>query len=117
MVGLKATDRRELPPTRRPWDFMWCPPWVTTRPWLPRCFQGSDEYHNYSWAVILPFLGCFILFRKRYPTVEGTEHVWAWNKVDGWSGLYVVGCPMCAEIYSERPDDPVDGLPHRLGSA
>jgi hypothetical protein len=79
---------------------MWWAPWRTTRPWLPRFFRGTDEWHNRSVAVVVPFLGTFILFVGPFDR-SGDEHLNAWSSVGGWEGRNVEDCPVCIEMRSD----------------
>lgn len=106
MRDLRGTDPRMLSPPPIPLDLMWWPPWQCTDPWRFHAFRGGDEWHNPSWALIVPLLGGFILFRMRYRRDHLREHLNLWTRDDGWEGLYVIGCPICAEIYH---CDPFDG--------
>jgi hypothetical protein len=83
---------------------MWWSPWTISRPWLPRGIRGSDEWHNLSWGVNVPPFGMFIVFRMRYARDEIHEHLNLWTRNEGWEGLYVIGCQICSEIYSDHPD-------------
>lgn len=42
--------------------FQWWFPWGVTDWRLPRVFRGSDEWCNDSACVVVPPLGCFVLF-------------------------------------------------------
>ena len=68
--------------------FGWWAPWKVTRPWLPRAWLGTDEYHNPAVSVVLPLLGAF--------------HVWFRNWRDDTGGHYSLSpemdapnCPVC----------------------
>lgn len=50
---------------RNRWQYWW--PWSTTRPWLPRYFNGSDENCNLSACFVLPMLGCVVIFWQPGP--------------------------------------------------
>jgi hypothetical protein len=45
---------------RRRWQ--WWFPWGVTDWWRPRAFRGGDEWCNDSACLILPPLGCFVVF-------------------------------------------------------
>jgi hypothetical protein len=47
--------------------WQWWAPWDVVHPWLPRLFTGSDEFCNPSVGVVLPFLGCLVIFYARGP--------------------------------------------------
>ena len=81
--------------------FLWWSPRLVTQPWRPRVFRGCDEWHNPSWAIVLPFLGCFIVFVGReFGRPVGGEHLWAF--VDGgWEGEFVDDCAICGEIKAD----------------
>jgi hypothetical protein len=104
MPPLKATDPRTLYRPRFPLDVMWWTPWTITDPWRPRVFRGCDEWHNKSWALIVPPLGGFVFFRMRYARDHVSEHLNLWTRNEGWEGLYVVGCDICAEVYTTHSD-------------
>lgn len=70
--------------------FMYWWPWGVTRPWLPRVFRGSDEWHNKSVAIVLPLLGCIIFFWEHKFSRYGLPH--------DERNLTVDGCQMCIEI-------------------
>jgi hypothetical protein len=95
---MDPVDPWTLPRPRWPLSIMWWSPWTITRPWLPRWIRGSDEWHNRSWGLIVPPFGGLLVFRMRYARRDGTEHLWAWSKLDGWSGLKVLGCSICTEV-------------------
>lgn len=84
--------------------FTYWPPWSVTRPWLPRAFRGGDEWHNPSWALILPFLGAFIWFRLDWPRVDGGQHLYA-RFMGAWEGVDQPGCLVCAEVRSDFESD------------
>jgi hypothetical protein len=56
---MSLTFRRDGIYRRR---FMWWFPWSVTDWWRPRAFRGGDEWCNDSAALVLPPLGCLVLF-------------------------------------------------------
>jgi hypothetical protein len=42
------------------WQY-WAP-WGVTRPWLPHVFRGGDEWCNDSICLVIPLLGCLVIF-------------------------------------------------------
>lgn len=60
----------------------WWAPWKVARPWLPRGWLGSDEWHNPAVSVALPFLGAF--------------HVWFRNWQDDTDGHHSLAPQMSA---------------------
>lgn len=92
-------DPSALQPPRWPLSLSYWAPWTITRFWLPRWIRGSDEWHNYSYGLVLPF-GAFIVFRVRYRRTEGAEHLNAYHRAFGWDGIRVMGCAICDEIHA-----------------
>lgn len=80
--------------------FMWWKPTNVTNPWKPRFFKGCDEWHNKSYAVIIPFLGCYTWFFGPFSRV-GEVHIYAYNGSEGWSGKYDPNCDICKEIMDD----------------
>lgn len=75
----------------RPLRLGWWAPWKLTRPWLPRAWRGTDEWHNPAVSVVIPPLGAF--------------HVWfdTWrDDTDGHFSLEpqmdAPDCPVCQAI-------------------
>jgi hypothetical protein len=42
--------------------FQWWFPWDVTRWWLPRWFEGGDEWCNVPVCAVIPPFGCFLVF-------------------------------------------------------
>lgn len=104
----ELADREQSPRSlfaKRTWDFMWWRPWNITQPWRPRAFRGSDEWHNPSWCVIVPFLGAFIVFRLDYERTEGGEHLHAYYRDEGWQGVMHIDCEICHQLIVDVNDE------------
>lgn len=83
---------------------MYWTPWSVSRPWLPRANSGTDEWHNRSVYVILPFLGGLAFFWERDFDQTGEEHIASY--FDGaWEGHYDITCGICNEIRSDTEQD------------
>lgn len=107
-MTLQTVHESELEPPHRRWDVMWCWPWDLTRPWLPRWIRGTDEWHNASGGIIIPFVGAVIVYRMRYRRDDPAQHIWAVQRVElgvgralRWEGLRVRECAFCDEIVKE----------------
>jgi hypothetical protein len=77
----------------------WWAPWKVTRPWLPRVWRATDEWHNPAISVVLPFLGAF--------------HAWFRNWQDDTDGHFslspVMDAPDCPECIAMASDQPSPG--------
>lgn len=45
--------------------FQWWGPHRVVQPWCPRVFRGGDEFCNDSIGIVVPFLGCVVIFYNR----------------------------------------------------
>lgn len=77
------------------WRYGWWSPWSVYRPWLPRMWRGTDEWHNPALSVVVPFCGAF--------------HVWFSDYRDGSDGHYdprerpgCLGCQAIVRDWAER---------------
>lgn len=84
---------------------MYWKPWTLTRPFWFGGGRGCDEHHNKSHFVILPLLGGFVFFWDRDFNRDGPEHIYAWDKFDGWEGTYHIDCEICNEIRVDHDQD------------
>lgn len=71
--------------------FMWRYPWSVTDWWKPRVFQGSDEWCDPSVALVLPPLGCLIVFWRpgRMRTMPCPDD---WAAMDDWQRADYAPC-------------------------
>ena len=65
----------------------WWYPWGITEWWRPQIFKGGDEWCNDSVCVVLPPLGCLVVFwrsgsLRTLPCVKEWEHMTDMQRAD-----------------------------------
>lgn len=71
----------------------WWAPHTLVAPWRPRVWMGTDEWHNPSVSVTVPFLGAF--------------HWWFTDWRDDTDGHYTPAaapdCRTCQNLFADPP--------------
>ena len=71
-----------------PPKFGWWAPWTLTRPWLPRVWRGSDQWHNPAVSAVLPLLGAVHVWFATWQDDTDRHHTLA-------PVMDVPDCPVC----------------------
>lgn len=78
------------------WRFTWYFPWAWDGSEYTKIHKASDEWHNKSSLINLPFLGCFCWFTT-WNGRKGKEHLYAYQDDKFW-GFIDPDCEICQDI-------------------